>query len=349
MNTNFLGGGVVTRTLLSDVIQVLKRSGDELKIAFRNLPKNDRETITEQQRIDMFKNNLYTWTASNIIEDLALADFNAIIWQALSIEKYKNTAEYAGTVKNKPETQAIFDFISALFPNITVPQTMEVLLIGDFSEAAVTIELINNPSYHISNLHFDWKAFTENPYENKIVDPITLYDNYVNEKYYVRTNDANADKLWIAEKQGLQAHCIFGATKRNNYFDQTETQVLKWFKNVVTCIAAVKPGLFTVLKLAIPTNLAMLGLFGFVQAHFEGVTLLKLYEHSPDDDTCYLFCSGAKSDKLDIDINNNQRMLEALWFFSQLSNDVEPLLQKLRQKRIDWIQGMEQNWKTRAI
>jgi len=240
------------------------------------------------------------------IQAKQLPGFNDQTWIAMSEDAYSKTAEYRNSSQSIRPHEVILRYMVQFFGEFKVATLDNVCLVGDFEEVAHAVGVLTAGSLW-PLLDLDWKGFSTNPYSRTaynfqaetndfnglIISAIyPLYDEYCGKKWYCGADGTglltDANLTWIVNQESLKSIVTIGDLSRNSYLDDGAAGLDLYYRLCLATVAACKPGAMTALRISMPVNRGLYGIYALFSLFFERVQLLSLKHWAPDDDTCYL-------------------------------------------------------------
>lgn len=258
--------------------------------------------------------------------DPKLIGFNSTKWAKLSAKEYRS--DKTNPKLERPLYQVLIRLMLENFKLSKEIQLVNIFLIGDFIEIEDAIRIMGGRDFQIKDIDIDWNGFVPDPYLagdsnsravdlNRIggnvgglsrmandvkVSPIhQLYDKYVGQKWLSGEDNSGAltkeNIIGLATiPQKIQNACIATLNKNDYLNDLTNPNdngdIRLYYHMCLAVIASCAPGGTAIIKIPLPTNRALYGIYSLFAMFFPKVRLIKLRYTPLDNDICYLLGMG---------------------------------------------------------
>lgn len=244
------------------------------------------------------------------IQALQLPGFNDQTWIALSENSYSKTAEYNNSHQSIRPYEVLFRYMIQFLPKFETLTLDNALLVGDFEELTNPVGVLTAGALW-PLFHLDWKGLSTDPYSrtafnfqlanqdpnSQVISPLhPVYDEYCGKKWYCGADGTglltDANLTWLIKQTSLKSIVTIGDLSRNSYLDDGLSTIDLYYRLCLATVAGCRKGSVSSLKISLPVNRALYGIYCLFSLFFERVELISLKHWSPDDDTCYLIGVG---------------------------------------------------------
>lgn len=294
-----LGGGFSHSSLLVDLpLNVNKQSASEL---IRAINSNVNTPTSQEMRNYLTLENTVWRPPIAIIRNLNLPNFTPQRWMTKSRREYSTEAQRA----NQTPLYEVLLLYMIQYAKDNAKTETTTLFVGDYDEISKYIEIVASPDFR--NQYVEWKGFVPDPYKPNhlnLSETFPLYDRYVNDKWLVgpdgsgSSSDANLRWLKVSAIQSNQL--VVGAEVRLNYFNDSPAEIKRYYRLCLSVLVSCQTGSTALLKITLPTNNAIYGIYSLFSLFFSRTRLVKTRHSSPDDTTAYLIGIDAQPISLDI-------------------------------------------------
>lgn len=337
-----LAAGFSHSSLLVDLsLNVNKQPTAEL---IKAIVANAATPTTQEMRNYLTLENHVWRPPIAIIRDLNLPGFTSQRWMTTSRREYLTEAQRANQT---PLYEVLLLYMVQYTANIKTDGLIPTLFIGDYDEILKPIEIIVNPDFR--HQYLEWKALVPDPYKPNqlnLSETFPVYDRYVNDKWLVGPDATGSptdiNLQWLKVSLNQKQQLILAAETRLDYFDDGPNAIRRYYRLCLAVLVSCQNGSTACLKITLPTNNAIYGIYSLFSLFFSRTRLVKTRHSPPDDTTAYLI--GLDAQPITLDILNilvdDQQMLKVLAILSsntnrQLDQDLNRLIRESTEVHID--------------
>lgn len=284
---------------------VLSANSADANVMAGNLSKLNPIDLQSVEYASLFKYNSPVYSPvddiySNFV-DGNLDGLNTNVWMKLS------SAKHAKQGVDESDYRTLLVKSMASLQNVN---GLEIFVVGDFKEASKVIQSIINFS-EFPEKTIDWSSQVPDPYSSQNTNlrwlkhqPETimseihpLYDRYVGEKWRCGHDNtgslSNSNIITSLENPQNIRYLVIGVLNRPNYIldllTSPGTAIELYYRLCLAVICNCVQNGVGILKISLPRNKAMKGIYVLFSMYFKHTRLLRFEKSNPDDETCYLF------------------------------------------------------------
>lgn len=323
-----------------------------------------------------YENKIYS-PSENIyaaIKSGLLDGFNSSVWMAISKSKHKTKID---------QSSVNTTLLSMAMEKLSGQSSVNVFVIGDFEPVSHLVTNIDEFLDYVSSKVINWSAQVPDPYAIKDVNSKflkssdvklkmssihSLYDKYMGDKWMCGADgtgsmsNVNINSSMIQDRNPTRL-VVMGVLSRDNYLSDVvwpsmfvnniEIVIELYTRLCLSVIANSVPGGIGIIKVSMPKNRALKGIYVLCSIFFQEVRLLKFNNQPPDDDTCYLMGIGFRpresiSSKL-TSILDPEKLLPVISKLADLySIDIEEQIKKVSDSKDEaWVNSLVSDWPLR--
>ena len=301
------------------------------------------------------------------IEEMQLDFFNPYLWSKFSNAEYEKSGL---GFTNKYEI--ILRLILKYFEGLPKDYPVDILLIGDFLEVLGFSNVLNFPTFKYEGLVLSWKGLVPDPHsrvsrnyynpelkrnndsflERTIGNSFPSYDSGVGRKWYCGSDGSgllvSENITWINEKKSI---LIVGSLENKTHLDMNIDVIKLYYKLCLSSVAACKQNGICCIKIHLPINNGLYGIYSLFSLFFHKTRLIKLKHQPADDLSCYLigiYNIPLEKDELQI-LLEPEAMQKVLTVFAKETINLSEFMDKrLTPELSKWMQSIRKKWDLRT-
>lgn len=322
--------------------------------------------LDEIQAIDLFRSSMDFPHPQRLIEDLNLPGFNRLVWNSISTENAHKQGQYL-RIKDRIVYESLLRVLLPYFEGQAQAILLNSILVGDFQEIQDIIGVLSSPKFQMHGIEMDWRAMVPDPYEypdnyphdspSQVLPVYQLYDEYIGSKWFCGLDGSGRlskeNIIWLSSNASAKSPLVIGALRRLDYQDDSAEMIKLYYRLCLSVLACSMPGGVAAIKISLPVNGALLGIYSLFSIFFPQTRIVKFKQFNPDDNTVFLIGIGNAEVPLEffpMALESDDSMNAILYNLSQNSQYPHSDLNRvIGQDILNWINVIRDEWEFRNI
>lgn len=272
--------------------------------------------LTEDETNTLYSDLPNYLRPASLILELGLPGFTSFVWSRLSNRNYTKITDYK-TFGTRLYNDALLRLMIQHFSGLTQETNLEVILIGDYKELVKIIDVMNSETFYVPGINLSWKGLAPDPHEiidsnykaavqswdlrvfhpnfesteARISSGFPAYDSDLGNRWFSGPDGTglltNENIVWLANRT-QKSLMVIGAIDRTDYLDDSPELINVYYRVCLAVLASTAESGTASIKISLPFNRALLGVYALFSLFFKRVRLVKFKQFTPDDNTVYL-------------------------------------------------------------
>lgn len=361
--------------------QVLTINNRDPATIVNGIPPALAKTSTPSDEAALYESDPNYLHTRRLVEELDLPGYSPSAWQDFSTKENKLSERYR-VAGDRLISETLLRIAVQNFAGKNQTFYLEAVLIGDFKELRQIVSVITSSGFYVPGIEMSWKGFCPDPHEiyntnlkaalsfpdlkyptgniegseTRITTAIPEYDNYLGKKWYCGSdgsgllNDLNL--LWLARNVNTKSLLVAGVLDRQ-YLDDSRPVIDIHYRLCLGVLACTLQGGVAILKIFLPSNRALLGIYSLFALFFARVRLVKFKQHPLDDNTVYLVgfeCIGIPPNFFEMVLRSPSLANNLLFYLSQQTSQLHVDLNRILNFDLrNWLDRVRNIWSIRNL